>query len=217
MVPDALRGRVMALYSMMFMGMAPFGALLGGAVADRLGAPITVAIGGVASVAGAFVFGKALPSFRTEARALILAQGVAGGEPAGGMTARLEASSRWRSWNRKNTCRLSSGVARPRRLKLPPRDGLMNTAVNRCASQNQTSSIKAAAQGSGSRWTVLSHSLLVFRQHYRFQFLRVRVRGEQVHAVVESFFKGLQIEIAESSTGTESATALRTASGSSSS
>jgi hypothetical protein len=26
MVPDALRGRVMALYSMMFMGMAPFGA-----------------------------------------------------------------------------------------------------------------------------------------------------------------------------------------------
>src|SRR5580704_6045999 len=30
MVPDALRGRTMALYSMMFMGMAPIGALLGG-------------------------------------------------------------------------------------------------------------------------------------------------------------------------------------------
>ena len=30
MVPDALRGRVMAVYSMMFMGMAPIGALLGG-------------------------------------------------------------------------------------------------------------------------------------------------------------------------------------------
>ncbi len=53
MVPDALRGRVMALYSMMFMGMAPFGALLGGAMADRVGAPITVAIGAVASVIGA--------------------------------------------------------------------------------------------------------------------------------------------------------------------
>lgn len=52
MVPDALRGRVMALYSMMFMGMAPFGALLGGAMADRMGAPITVAVGGVASIAG---------------------------------------------------------------------------------------------------------------------------------------------------------------------
>jgi hypothetical protein len=76
---------------MMFMGMAPFGALFGGALADRVGAPITVAAGGVASVLGALAFGKMLPSFRTEARKLILAQGVAGGEPAGGMTARLEA------------------------------------------------------------------------------------------------------------------------------
>ena len=48
MVPDALRGRVMAVYSMMFMGMAPIGALLGGALAERLGAPRTVAIGGLA-------------------------------------------------------------------------------------------------------------------------------------------------------------------------
>ena len=38
MVPDALRGRVMAVYSMMFMGMAPIGALLGGALAEHLGA-----------------------------------------------------------------------------------------------------------------------------------------------------------------------------------
>ena len=36
MVPDNLRGRVMAVYSMMFMGMAPFGALLAGALAQRL-------------------------------------------------------------------------------------------------------------------------------------------------------------------------------------
>ena len=39
MVPDALRGRVMAVYSMMFMGMAPFGALFAGLLAERLGAP----------------------------------------------------------------------------------------------------------------------------------------------------------------------------------
>jgi MFS family permease len=91
MVPDALRGRVMAVYSMMFMGMAPFGALFGGALADRLGAPTTIALGGVASVMGAIAFWKVLPSFRSEARALILAQGVAAGEPAGGMTARLTA------------------------------------------------------------------------------------------------------------------------------
>src|SRR5882724_11668010 len=43
MVPDRLRGRVMAVYSMMFMGMAPLGSLLAGMVADHLGAPRTVA------------------------------------------------------------------------------------------------------------------------------------------------------------------------------
>jgi MFS family permease len=89
MVPDALRGRVMAVYSMMFMGMAPFGALLGGALADRLGAPITVATGAVASIVGAIVFGRQLPAFRGEARQLIIAQAVAGGEPSEEMTARL--------------------------------------------------------------------------------------------------------------------------------
>lgn len=81
MVPDQLRGRVMSLYSMMFMGMAPFGALFGGALADRLGAPMTLAIGGLASLVGAIWFGRALPDFRVEARRLIVAQGLAGGEP----------------------------------------------------------------------------------------------------------------------------------------
>jgi len=89
MVPDALRGRVMALYSMMFMGMAPFGALLGGAMADRMGAPITVAVGGVASIAGGIWFGRQLPVFRGEARQLIIAQAMAGGEPAEEMTVRV--------------------------------------------------------------------------------------------------------------------------------
>ena len=89
MVPDALRGRVMAVYSMMFMGMAPFGALLGGALADRLGAPITVSAGAVASIVGAIVFARQLPAFRGEARQLIIAQAVAGGEPSEEMTARL--------------------------------------------------------------------------------------------------------------------------------
>jgi MFS family permease len=81
MVPDALRGRVMAVYSMMFMGMAPIGALLGGALADRLGAQTTVAIGGMASVVGACWFGLQLPKIRVEARRLIVAQAAAGGEP----------------------------------------------------------------------------------------------------------------------------------------
>jgi MFS family permease len=81
MTPDALRGRVMAVYSMMFMGMAPFGALFGGGLAERLGAPLTVAIGGVACMAGAAVFALYLPGIRAEARRLIVAQAMTGGEP----------------------------------------------------------------------------------------------------------------------------------------
>jgi MFS family permease len=86
MVPDQLRGRVMALYSMMFMGMAPFGALFGGALAERVGAPMTVGVGGVATVIGAIWFGRELPELRIEARRLIVAQGLAGGEPAQELT-----------------------------------------------------------------------------------------------------------------------------------
>jgi MFS family permease len=89
MVPDHLRGRVMAVYSMMFMGMAPFGALFAGALADRLGAPVTVAMGAVAAVGGAVLFWLRLPKIRVEARRLIVAQAMAGGEPAEEMTARV--------------------------------------------------------------------------------------------------------------------------------
>jgi MFS family permease len=89
MVPDELRGRVMAVYSMMFMGMAPFGALFAGALADRLGAPITVAMGAVACVGGAALFWMRLPNFRVEARRLIIAQAMAGGDPAEEITARV--------------------------------------------------------------------------------------------------------------------------------
>jgi MFS family permease len=87
MTPDRLRGRVMSLYSMMFMGMAPFGALMAGLLAHRLGAPVTVALGGAGCLAGAAVFSTRLPGLRAEARRLILAQGMAGGEPAEEQTA----------------------------------------------------------------------------------------------------------------------------------
>lgn len=81
MVPDTLRGRVMAVYSMMFMGMAPFGGLLAGALAHPLGAPGAVALGGALCVAGAAWFWPRLPRLRDEARRLIVAQGMVGGDP----------------------------------------------------------------------------------------------------------------------------------------
>jgi MFS family permease len=71
MTPDELRGRVMAVYSMMFMGMAPFGALLGGALAGWWGAPATVMVGGVACILGGLLFATRLPALREEARPLI--------------------------------------------------------------------------------------------------------------------------------------------------
>jgi MFS family permease len=87
MVPDHLRGRVMAVYSMMFMGMAPFGAFLGGALADRIGAPLTVSMGAVACIGGAALFGLQLPKIRVEGRQLLIAQNMAAGAPAEEMTA----------------------------------------------------------------------------------------------------------------------------------
>jgi MFS family permease len=86
MVPDALRGRVMAVYSIMFMGMAPLGALIAGSAAERLGAPNTVAVGGLVCVAASVVFTSRLPALRGEARRLIVAQSMAGGDPPAEMT-----------------------------------------------------------------------------------------------------------------------------------
>jgi MFS family permease len=83
MVPDHLRGRVMALYSVMFMGMAPFGSFLSGALAEKIGAPATVAIGALSCAGAAVVFELRLPAFRRRARELILAQGMTGVTPVG--------------------------------------------------------------------------------------------------------------------------------------
>jgi MFS family permease len=93
MVPERLRGRTMAIYAMMFMGMAPFGALLSGAVADRIGAPWTLALGGAAALAGGIAFWFHLPKIRAEARQMILAQGIAAGGHSREMDSTRMASS----------------------------------------------------------------------------------------------------------------------------
>jgi MFS family permease len=88
MVPDELRGRAMAMYTMMFMGMAPMGSLFAGALADKIGAPWTVALGGLGAIAGAVVFLRRLPSLRFEAQQLIVAQGLSPAEPSKEIAAR---------------------------------------------------------------------------------------------------------------------------------
>jgi len=81
MVPDELRGRVLAVYTMMFMGMAPLGSLFAGLVAGRIGAPLTLTIGGVAAMVAGTMFLTRLKEFRIGARQLVMAQGLAGGNP----------------------------------------------------------------------------------------------------------------------------------------
>lgn len=52
-VEDSKRGRIMSFYTMAFMGMAPFGSLLAGTLANQFGAPAAVLLGGVCCVAAA--------------------------------------------------------------------------------------------------------------------------------------------------------------------
>jgi len=55
-VPDELRGRIMAVYATMFMGVQPIGSLLAGGVAKRIGAPHTLGLFGLLVLAGSLVF-----------------------------------------------------------------------------------------------------------------------------------------------------------------
>jgi len=89
MVPDRLRGRTMAVYSMMFMGMSPLGAILAGAAADKIGAPMTVALGGACAIAGAIAFARHLPKISMEARQLLSKQGLTGDDSIEEMAARV--------------------------------------------------------------------------------------------------------------------------------
>jgi MFS family permease len=55
--PQALRGRVVSLYALMFLGMAPFGSLLSGSLAKLWGTPMAVRLGGAVCLAAALAFG----------------------------------------------------------------------------------------------------------------------------------------------------------------
>jgi MFS family permease len=60
-VDDDKRGRVMSFFTMALMGMAPFGSLLAGILASKIGAPHTLLIGGLSCLLGAVLFGLRFP------------------------------------------------------------------------------------------------------------------------------------------------------------
>jgi MFS family permease len=76
MVEEDKRGRIMSFYTMAFMGMVPFGSLLAGTLANNIGAPNTVMIGGVACILGSVMFAKKLPSLRRIARPIYVEKGI---------------------------------------------------------------------------------------------------------------------------------------------
>ncbi len=84
LVPEDKRGRVMSYYTMAFVGMAPFGSLLAGGLAHRLGAPMAVMITGAFCLAGAVWFTTQLQSIRKVMRPIYIEMGIVknGTEPS---------------------------------------------------------------------------------------------------------------------------------------
>jgi predicted MFS family arabinose efflux permease len=61
LIPDEMRGRVMAFHAMVFTAAMPLGALIAGVAAHHIGAPLTIALGGLGCVLGAVYFALNYP------------------------------------------------------------------------------------------------------------------------------------------------------------
>jgi len=76
LVDEKMRGRVMSYYTMAFVGMAPFGSLLAGALAHVIGAPHTVIFSGIACIFGALWFWSRLAVIRKQMRPIYVRLGI---------------------------------------------------------------------------------------------------------------------------------------------
>jgi len=75
-VTEDKRGRVMSYYTMAFVGMAPFGSLIAGAMASAVGAPVAVIVNGSVVVLGAAWFMTRLPAVRRTIRPIYREMGI---------------------------------------------------------------------------------------------------------------------------------------------
>lgn len=75
-VEEHMRGRVMSFYTMAFLGTAPLGSLIAGVLADRIGAPTTILLGGIACVGAGIWFGIRLPVLRAFLRPIYVQKGI---------------------------------------------------------------------------------------------------------------------------------------------
>jgi len=81
LVPEDKRGRVMSYYTAAFVGMAPFGSLLAGALAHWIGAPQTVMITGTCCILGAAWFWSRRREIRDVVRPIYIEMGIVKAPP----------------------------------------------------------------------------------------------------------------------------------------
>jgi MFS family permease len=75
-VDEDLRGRVMAFYTMAFLGTAPIGSLIAGVAADRIGPQRTILFGGLSCIAAGLWFATRLPRLRELVRPIYVERGI---------------------------------------------------------------------------------------------------------------------------------------------
>jgi MFS family permease len=75
-VDDDKRGRVMSLYTMSFLGITPFGSLLGGALANQIGVTNTLTLAGVVCILGAIGFNRQLPALKEIVHKIYVKKGI---------------------------------------------------------------------------------------------------------------------------------------------
>ncbi len=75
-IEDDMRGRIMAFFTMAFLGVAPVGSLLAGWMADHVGAEHTLAAGGICCLLGAAAYWRRMPMLRTHIRPIYVRLGI---------------------------------------------------------------------------------------------------------------------------------------------
>jgi MFS family permease len=76
LVPEHLRGRVMALFTMSFLGMLPVSALVAGGLAQVAGVQLVFVVAGFGAIVVGHAFRRQLPRLREMARPVLVEKGL---------------------------------------------------------------------------------------------------------------------------------------------
>jgi len=75
-VEDDKRGRIMSMYTMAFQGMMPFGSLIAGSLASKMGVPATLLLGGLVCITASAIFARRLPALRKLVHPIYVRMGI---------------------------------------------------------------------------------------------------------------------------------------------